>query len=880
MRIATWNANGVLNKKFELEAFLKTKNIDICLLSETHLKNDLDMVGYRCYKASHPSGHSRGGSAILVKSTIKHNEEFKIEAEEVQLIMIKITSTKQDFNVGSVYCPPRYNIKKNIFKDLLSASGSRFLLGGDYNAKHIDWGSRMTSTRGRELRKAIQEVGCCYHSTETPTYWPTDANKIPDLIDFFISKRISSNFLNLEDNFDLDSDHSAVILNLSEKVIKKQSKPTLVNRTTDWVSFKHDIIRNVNLNAELQTEDQLDSEVEGFIKLIQETAWKYTRFSEYKPVSNNYPKEITDLIAQKRRARRKWQESRHPDDKTTVNRLSQTLKRKIKNFKSLAYENYIKNLSATKETDYSLWKATKNTNRPIKRIPPLKKTDGTWAKDNKDKAELFADHLEKIFQPNEINSNSCLVEDYIVDDSTIALFTQKEIYQEIKSLKSNKAPGFDLITAEIVKELPRKALTFLKKLMNAAVNLRYVPNAWKVAEVIMIEKPGKPINEAKSYRPISLLPMISKLFEKLLLRRLMPIIDNKKLIPNHQFGFRTKHATIDQVHRMTNIIEKALEEKQICSTIFLDVAQAFDKVWHEGLIFKLKRLIPLQFVEILESYLSDRLFRIKQDEEYSTLREIKAGVPQGSILGPILYLLYTSDLPEIENVTVATFADDTAILAVGPSVKESTKKLQEASNNISKWTNKWKIKLNESKSVHVNFTNKNLVDPPQINLNGARVSIQNTAKYLGMTLDVKLRWKEHVKKKKIELENKYRENYWLLGRGSKLTTYNKVLIYNQIIKPIWTYGIQLWGCAKQTHIKQIQTFQNKVLRNIVGAPWYVRNSDIHRDLGIPSVYEEIRSCAMRHRARLEQHINIEASRLIEDRVRTERLKRTRPLDLA
>jgi hypothetical protein len=124
-----------------------------------------------------------------------------------------------------------------------------------------------------------------------------------------------------------------------------------------------------------------------------------------------------------------------------------------------------------------------------------------------------------------------------------------------------------------------------------------------VAEIVMIPKPGKPPHETTSYRSISLLPIMSKLFEKLLLKRLKPIIEERNLIPDHQFGFRHQHSTIDQVHRITNIIEQSLDEKKACSTIFLDVAQAFDKVWHEGLNHKLKLLLPVQYSRILESYI-------------------------------------------------------------------------------------------------------------------------------------------------------------------------------------------------------------------------------------------------------------------------------------
>lgn len=322
--------------------------------------------------------------------------------------------------------------------------------------------------------------------------------------------------------------------------------------------------------------------------------------------------------------------------------------------------------------------------------------DGNWARNNEQKAKAFAEYLELIFRPHEVQTDDGENEEGLdiemqrleeIGNEKIRLVTPKEMAEEIfKNLNPKEAPGFDLITGEVLKQLPRKGILKMINLMNATFRLKYVPKLWKIAEVIMIPKPGKSPNEIKSYRPISLLPIMSKLFQKLVLKRIKPIIDKTEIIPTHQFGYRDGHSTIDQVHRITDVIEKALEEKRICTAIFLDVAQAFDKVWHEGLIYKLRRILPEKYCLLLEFYIKGRYFRIKREETYSDLKEIRAGVPQGSVLGPMLYLLYTKDVPKIKNTTMATFADDTAILSVAENIEETTKSLHNAVNKISRCT--------------------------------------------------------------------------------------------------------------------------------------------------------------------------------------------------
>ena len=249
------------------------------------------------------------------------------------------------------------------------------------------------------------------------------------------------------------------------------------------------------------------------------------------------------------------------------------------------------------------------------------------------------------------------------------------------------------------------------------------------------------------------------------------MLQTQNIIPDHQFGFRRQHATIEQIHRVVHTILEAYEKGQYCTAAFLDISQAFDKVWHQGLLCKLHTIFPTNIYDILRSYLHQRRFLIRYRGAHSPLRPVSSGVPQGSVLGPLLYLIYTADLPTSPDTITATFADDTAVLATHDDPEIAVRKLQAALSDIQQWLAKWRLKANELKSYHITFTLKRSTCPP-VQLNGTYLPHTDDVKYLGVHLDRRLTWRKHISTKRRHLDLQLRKlsdanhNYLLVTNSS------------------------------------------------------------------------------------------------------------------
>ena len=860
--ILLWNANGLRLHLQELITVLQDRRVDICLVTETHLtsRSPLRVPGYVSHRTDHPDDSAHGGTAVLVRQQLSHHLLPSTCTNSLQSTSISLKSFPFAVSVSAVYCPPNHSLTESQFLSHFQSLGPRFISGGDYNSKHPRWGSRVTNPRGRLLNRILNSQNLDYISPSSYTYWPADTSRLPDLLDFFVSSGLGSIHSSAVSLPDLSSDHSPVLLTLNLHPIQSPRSPSLIAGSTNWNKFQILLDTRIDLHIPLKTSDDIDSAVHKFTEVIQQSAWESleTRRSSFLNTSSYYlPQYIRLLITAKRRARAAWQRSRYPSDYRSFKHLSRQLHSKLFTLRSERYDSYISSLSTQ---DRSLWTATKRLLQFNQVSSPLRRSDGSWARSDKEKAEEFASHLCSTFQPHPDiydPDHSQNVFDFLDTPLQISLppraISPAEVSYIISHLPLRKAPGFDLVTSEVLRHLPKRAIVLLTYIYNGIFRTTYFPLQWKFSIIKLIPKPNKPPIDPSSYRPISLLPLFSKIFEKLLLKRLLPIVEFQEILPQHQFGFRSLHSTTQQCFRIADNISSSLERGQYCGGVFLDIAQAFDRVWHPGLLFKLKTILPSTLYLILKSYLGERFFRVSYGGELSDYCPVGASVPQGSVLGPILYTIYTADIPTHPNTVIATFADDTCILSDNQDPSRTSQILQEHLSSIQTWCRRWRMKVNEAKSAHVTFTLRRKPCPP-VTFNNAPIPTPAQVRYLGLHLDRRLTWNPHTRLKRIELNRKYGLLRHLLFK-SKLSIHNKLTIYRMILKPTWLYAIEVWGSAKASNIARVQTFQSKVLRSILDAPWFVSNQTIHTDLNIPTVIEVARARFQTFHNKLSYHPN-------------------------
>ena len=289
------------------------------------------------------------------------------------------------------------------------------------------------------------------------------------------------------------------------------------------------------------------------------------------------------------------------------------------------------------------------------------------------------------------------------------IISNDEISSLIRNINPNKATGSDGISGQMLLICDDSVTLPLKIIFSNILLSSTYPDIWKLANVIPIFKKGDK-QLIKNYRPISLLPICGKLFEKIIFNNLYSYLNTNKLITKNQSCFRPGDSTTNQLLYLVNEIHQAFEDPKFLEVraVFLDISKAFDKVWHDGLIFKLKQNgVSGSLLMFFQNYLNNRKQRVVLNGSYSSYKTVESGVPQGSVLGPLLFLIYINDLERDVKSNIKFFADDTMLFSIVKDPAISANDLNHGLNTIHQWAQQWKMEFNPDPSKH--FLVKNLV---------------------------------------------------------------------------------------------------------------------------------------------------------------------------
>ena len=788
LNILFWNCQGIRPKRKELELYLKENEIDIVALNETFLNKKLTfkIPGYDTIRNDRSTGQ-KGGVAFLVKHGLVINQEyrnndFSIITENEALAINLDLSNNQNVTLATIYCP-NGNPNLSLFQTINNLSDNVMFVG-DFNSKLESFGCAKKNTSGPMLQNIQNQLNLIYLNSDEHTRMDR-ANGSTDILDMaFISPNLAKHDIQFQIGDDLGSDHLPIEISIDTP--PPPPPPPHRNSSTNHIKYKFDrtdrevfestleeALGSADFSGHLSTSD-LDKYADFIVTALSTAVDKaIPKAKSVRPESNPISNETLALIKEKRRLRRQYSQKKDPATKTRINQLQKQVKEELKIESLVSWEKFCDSISLETNPTES-WRKIKNFLKPKgQRDYPTLHHANKVAKTNADKAQLFAESVERHFgiesdhfDSNHFDDVNKFIEEnhrYFYppedpDDYRFDVGNEHELVADVdaptliklvKFLKRGKAPGPDNMYNEVLRLGTTTSLYHhLARLFTSSIQLGYIPTAWKLATLRMLLKPDKLPSLTSSYRPISLISSIMKLFERVIEQRLRSHLEHIGFINKHQSGFRKAKSTDDHLFRLSQSIMESFNRGEHVVAAFLDVEKAFDNVWHNGLRFKIFQLdLPTKMTRWLSDFLVGRLIQVNVNSFFSSQISPKAGVPQGSVLSPLLFLIYVNDLPTPHHKqnSLSQFADDTAQWAFSRNVRIAAKLLQQDLLTLAMWCAKWRIKLNPVKTKVIIFSRSALARKTELNLKlyGEILKIYPQVKFLGITFDSQLNFKKH-----------------------------------------------------------------------------------------------------------------------------------------
>ena len=495
---------------------------------------------------------------------------------------------------------------------------------------------------------------------------------------------------------------------------------------------------------------------------------------------------IRGLFRQCKRLHKKWKRTGDAVHHEQFRNKRREAKSAFRASRDKFYNNTASKLTDPNTSAKTFWKITKlvyDTKR-VKSIPHLIVGDRLIT-ETAEKAEVFNQYFTEQCKLDP-TQNDPLPDFTLLTDNKIEtiILTSVEIFNILKHLNVSKAVGPDKISNRILKECAISLSEPLARLFNLSLAQGVFPSCWKIANVIPIFKKESK-NNASNYRPISLLSSLSKVLEKAVHYHLYTYLNDHSLLTVKNSGFKQKDSTVNQLLSIVHKLYSGLDNKENACLVFLDISKAFDRVWHEGLLFKLKQLgISGTLLKWLESYLALRKQRVILDGCCSDVSYVEAGVPQGSILGPLLFLVYVNDLVTDLECDPHLFADDTSLLDIFTNPLTSSLKINRDLERIYKWGRLWRVKFNPIKTIFQIISNRKNVIYPNLIFDGVVIKRSIEHVHLGLTITSNLSWQRHIDKAILKANKLL---YVMNNIKTKLPRNALCALYKSMLLPVIEY---------------------------------------------------------------------------------------------
>ena len=823
------------------------KKTDVMAFGETRLHENDNIPNQEGY---HPFEHvdsktELGGVGFYIAEEIDYfvRNDLSMEMDRVEDLWIEIDISKnienlpkpssEKYVIGNIYRHPGSQYKLFCEKlcnilETLNKSKTKYILLGDYN---IDMLKYNLATNVSNYANSLNSVGCNIH-VDKPTRVEKNAATCIDHVYSNLSPDRLSNRIVMSDA----SDHFGILTKIPDVNMPNEKNKIFYRRSK--LSSKQWEQLNTELKSVLRQKFGQGITLNPNYAADCITITYHSLIEKYMPIKTLSRKQrrffnkpwITKGIKISIRTKNKMFKMSKTSSEPNLVEKYKVYRSILTRLKTKAKNNYYAALAIEYGNDRSkIWRLVKEitkrkkiTNSSIKAVTDK---DGNKLHDQKLIADSLNEHFstigEKMASEFETGANSKNPLDYItaeVKNHFTPLPTNiSEILKLILKLNDKKASGYDCISNMILKNTCNVIAPYIVELFNTCMTDGVFPNCFKKAQVVPLFKGGTK-TDRNCYRPISLLPALGKLLEKVISIRTTEFLVKNDVLSKHQFGFRegysTEYAVLDIYEKLLSNLDKGLSS---CA-IFLDLAKAFDSVDHEILLNKLPKYgIRGNILNFFRSYLSSRSQFVKIGKIESSILPIKYGVPQGSILGPLLFLLFINDLPNATKFFIKLFADDTFLCAQNAEVDLLEAEVNRELRNVNQWLVANKLTLNVGKSKFMIVTNKKLKSyKPSFMISGKKIEECDHYKYLGVFIDKNLSWKQHIEyiSKKISkacgsLANlRYCINIDLLRE-----------VYHSLIHSYLRYGILVWGNASETNLQPLKCLINRAVRIMTFTPF-------------------------------------------------------------